>query len=62
MFTSKVNTPYTQLFITHVDEQGMDSPPVLLSRLHREERAAVIPEFVNIAPEGLNTIRFAPGF
>ena len=32
VFSSKVNGPYTQLFLTHIDENGNDSPPVLLER------------------------------
>ena len=27
VFSSKANTPYTQLFITHVDSLGNDAPP-----------------------------------
>ncbi|MBN2569858.1 MAG: PD40 domain-containing protein [Deltaproteobacteria bacterium] len=50
VFTSKVNTPYTELFLTHIDEAGNDSPPVLLSRFKSANYAAVIPEFVNVRP------------
>jgi Tol biopolymer transport system component len=32
VFSSKVNGPYTQLFLTHIDDDGNDSPPVLLER------------------------------
>jgi len=48
VFSSKAFTPYTQLFLTHIDEDGNDSPPVLLSRFTMPDRAANIPEFVNI--------------
>ncbi len=51
VFSSKANGPYTQLFLTHVDEEGRDTPPVLLDRLTSPDRAANIPEFVN-APAG----------
>lgn len=47
VFSSKTNSPYTQLFLTHVDEQGNTSPAVLLSRFTSSDRAANIPEFVH---------------
>ncbi|MCP4727986.1 MAG: tetratricopeptide repeat protein, partial [bacterium] len=50
VFSSKVFSPYTQLFLTHIDENGNDSPPVLLRNFVFPERAANIPEFVNIDP------------
>jgi len=56
VFSSKAFTPYTQLFLTHIDENGNDSPPVLLENLTPPDRAANIPEFVNIAPGGIEKI------
>ncbi|MCP4726642.1 MAG: hypothetical protein GY863_16475, partial [bacterium] len=50
VFSSKVFSPYTQFLITHIDENGNDSPPVLLRNFVFPERAANIPEFVNIDP------------
>jgi len=47
VFSSKANSPYTQLFITHIDDNGNDAPPVLLDRFISKNRAANIPEFVN---------------
>lgn len=47
VFASKVNSAFTELFLTHVDENGDDSPPVLLWRLNSKEYAATIPEFTN---------------
>jgi len=38
------------LYLTHIDENGNDTPPVLLEKLSIENRACNIPEFVNIAP------------
>jgi hypothetical protein len=58
VFTSKVHTPYTELFLAHVDAQGRDSPPVWLSRLSHPKRAAVIPEFVNPAAGGVDAMVF----
>ena len=45
VFASKANSAYTQLFLTHVDEQGNDTPPVLLADFTAPDRAANIPEF-----------------
>jgi tetratricopeptide (TPR) repeat protein len=45
VFSSKNRGLYTQLYITHIDENGIDSPPVLLENLSFEKRAANIPEF-----------------
>lgn len=50
VFTSKQFTPYTQLFLTHIDENGNDTPPVLLERFTPPDRAANIPEFLNADP------------
>jgi tetratricopeptide (TPR) repeat protein len=47
VFSSKVNTPYTQMFITHIDEDGNDTPPVLVPNSTAANRAVNIPEFVN---------------
>jgi tetratricopeptide (TPR) repeat protein len=46
-----MNGPHTQLFLTHIDENGNDSPPILLENLIIDGKAANIPEFVNIKPE-----------
>jgi len=57
VFSSKVNGPYTQLFLTHIDEDGNDSPPVLLERFTSPDRAANIPEFVNLPGDAIASIR-----
>jgi tetratricopeptide (TPR) repeat protein len=57
VFSSKVNTPYTQLFLTHIDENGNDSPPVLLERFTSPDRAANIPEFVRLPGDAISEIR-----
>jgi tetratricopeptide (TPR) repeat protein len=57
VFASKANGPYTQLWLTHVDAQGNDAPPVLLERFTAPDRAANIPEFVNVEPDRFATIR-----
>ncbi len=57
LFSSKVNTPFTEIFLTHVDEAGNDSPPVRLSQFSSSTHAANVPEFVNIAPDAIESIR-----
>lgn len=51
VFSSKAFTPYTQMFLTHIDENGIDSPAVLVPGSTAANRAVNIPEFVNIPPE-----------
>jgi Flp pilus assembly protein TadD len=57
VFSSKMNGPYTQLFLTHIDENGNDSPPVLLERFTSPDRAANIPEFVKLPGDAIADIR-----
>ena len=57
VFASKSGTPFTRLFLTHIDEQGNSTPAVLLDAFARLGRAANIPEFVNLRAEGLRRIR-----
>jgi len=57
VFSSKTGSPFTRLFLTHIDEDGASTPAVLLSRFSSSNRAANIPEFVNLAPGGLTRIR-----
>jgi hypothetical protein len=57
VFSSKVNGPYTQLFLTHIDEQGNSSPAVVLENFTSQDRAANIPEFVNNSADALVKIR-----
>jgi len=56
VFSSKTNTVYTQLFLTHIDEQGESSPAVLLDHFTASDRAANIPEFVNAQPSAIRRI------
>lgn len=57
VFSSKVNGPYTQLFLTHIDDDGNDTPPVLLERFTSPDRAANIPEFVKLPANAIADIR-----
>ena len=53
VFSSKSRSPYTQMFLTHLDEDGNDSPAILIENATAANRAVNIPEFVNIPPGGL---------
>jgi Flp pilus assembly protein TadD len=53
VFSSKCRSPYTQMFLTHLDDDGRDSPPILIPDATAANRAVNIPEFVNIPPDGL---------
>jgi tetratricopeptide (TPR) repeat protein len=56
VFSSKSRSPYTQMFLTHIDEEGNDSPAILIENSTAGNRAVNIPEFANIPPEGLEHI------
>lgn len=56
VFSSKSNTPYTQMFLTHIDEQGNDSPAVLIENSTAANRAVNIPEFVKVDAEDFTEI------
>ena len=56
VFSSKCNTPFTQMFLTHVDENGNDTPPVLIPNSTAANRAVNLPEFARIPPGGLKKI------
>ena len=53
VFSSKSRSPYTQMFLTHLDEEGRDSPAILIPNATAANRAVNIPEFANIPPDGL---------
>jgi len=50
VFSSKSLSPYTQMFLTHIDEQGNDTPAILIENSTASNRAVNIPEFVNVDP------------
>ncbi len=56
VFSSKSRSPYTQMYLTHIDEQGNDSPAILIENTTAANRAVNIPEFVNIAPGGMEEL------
>ena len=57
VFSSKANTAYTQLFLTHIDENGESTPPVVLERFTGADRAANIPEFVPLPADAIANIK-----
>jgi tetratricopeptide (TPR) repeat protein len=55
-FSSKGRSLFTQLFLTHIDENGNDSPAILVENATAANRGVNIPEFVNIAPDFIETM------
>ena len=56
VFSSKSESPYTRMFLTHVDENGNDSPAIPIENATAANRAVNIPEFVNMDPSGIEHI------
>lgn len=56
VFSSKSRSPYTQMYLTHIDQAGNDSPAILIDNATASNRAVNLPEFVNIRPGGLRRI------
>jgi tetratricopeptide (TPR) repeat protein len=56
VFSSKARSPYTQMYLTHIDAEGNDSPAILIDDATAANRAVNIPEFVNVAADGLKEI------
>jgi tetratricopeptide (TPR) repeat protein len=48
VFSSKARSPYTQMYLTHIDENGNDSPAILIDNSTAANRAVNLPEFVNV--------------
>jgi Tol biopolymer transport system component len=56
VFSSKARSPYTQMYLTHIDADGNDSPAILIDNATAANRAVNIPEFANIAGDGIQDI------
>jgi tetratricopeptide (TPR) repeat protein len=56
VFSSKSLSPYTQMFLTHIDAEGNDTPAILIENSTAANRAVNIPEFVNMEPSGIEHI------
>ena len=48
VFSSKARSPYTQMYLTHIDAEGNSSPAILIDNATAANRAVNIPEFANI--------------
>jgi Flp pilus assembly protein TadD len=55
-FSSKARGPYTQLMLTHIDENGNDTPAIIVDNTTAANRAVNIPEFVNMPLDGIDKI------
>jgi tetratricopeptide (TPR) repeat protein len=55
-FSSKSPSFYTRVYLTHIDEEGHASAPIVVENATAANRAVNIPEFMNIGPDGLNHI------
>lgn len=56
VFSSKARSPYTQMYLTHIDADGNDSPAILIDNATAANRAVNIPEFVNMDADGIEDI------
>jgi tetratricopeptide (TPR) repeat protein len=57
VFSSKARSPYTQMYLTHLDKDGNSSPAILIDNATAANRAVNIPEFVNTAGDGIEEIK-----
>lgn len=51
VFVSKIYGPFTDLFLTHIDEKGNSSVPVLVEKARVPYTVVNYPEFVNSRPD-----------
>lgn len=56
VFSSKRQSPYTRMYVTHIDADGNDSPAILIENATAANRAVNLPEFVNIPPDGMQSL------
>ena len=61
VFSSKARSPYTQMYLTHLDEQGNSSPAILIDNATASNRAVNLPEFVNTAGAGIEGLGIEDG-
>lgn len=57
VFSSKARSPYTQMYLTHIDNDGNSSPAILIDNATASNRAVNIPEFVNTEGDGIEDIQ-----
>ena len=53
VFSSKGRSLYTQIYLTHIDSDGHDSPAILIENATAANRGVNIPEFVNTPLDGI---------
>ena len=53
VFSSKGRSLFTQMYLTHIDSDGHDSPAILIENATAANRGVNIPEFVNIPVDGI---------
>lgn len=58
-FSTKGRGPYTKLMLTHIDENGNDTPAIIVDDMTAANRAVNIPEFVNL-PSGVTIDNITP--
>ena len=56
VFSSKRDSPYTRMYLTHIDAYGNDSPAILIENATAANRAVNLPEFANSPPDGMETL------
>jgi Flp pilus assembly protein TadD len=56
VFSSKYPSPYTRLYLTHIDADGNSTPAIPVENATAANRAVNIPEFINVAADGLDRI------
>ncbi len=56
VFSSKGRSFFTQMYLTHIDAGGQDSPAILIDNATAANRAVNLPEFVNMAPDAIQNI------
>ncbi len=56
VFSSKSPSPYTRMYLTHIDADGNSTPAILIENATAANRAVNIPEFIDIGPHDLARI------
>jgi hypothetical protein len=60
VFSSKPHdSPHTRVYLTYVDDDGVDTPAIFLHRIGTPEFAAILPEAVGLPAQGFKRVRLA---
>ncbi len=58
VFSSKpYGSPHTRVYLTHVDDSGLDTPAIFLHRIGTPAFAAILPEAVGLPARGFKQVR-----